>query len=255
MRIGLLFLLPLTALCQHSSTLEHGRAVYRSNCAFCHGTDGRGGRGPNLVSAPLTHGDGDADIAKVVRGGVPGSSMPSFSSMENDDMAHLIEYLRSLSGHSVRQVAKLGDPMAGRAVYDRSGCAGCHRIGDAGSVYGPDLSRIGGGRSVEYLRESLKNPSADIPPEYEGVTVVTADGKRITGIRVNEDTFTIQVRLPSQRFASFRKNEAREVVYEKKSIMPSYAHLSEAETNNLLEYLLGARGQVAGESKRAEGIR
>lgn len=201
------------------------------------------------------HGDADADIAKVVRGGVPGSSMPSFSNMEDDDMAHLIGYLRSLSGGTARKAAKLGDRLAGRAVYDRSGCAGCHRIGDSGSVYGPDLSRIGGARSVEYLRESLVNPSADIPPEYEGVSVTGADGKRVTGIRVNEDSFTIQLRLPSQRFASFRKSEARQLVYEKTSLMPAYKQLSAGEMNNLLEYLLALRGQAEGESKKAEGIR
>ncbi len=242
-------------MCQHSSPLEHGRAIYRSNCAFCHGTDGRGGRGPNLVSAPLAHGDSDSDIAKVVRGGVPGSSMPSFSGMDDDDMAYLTQYLRSLSGGVARQTAKLGDRLAGRAVYDRSGCAGCHRIGGSGSVYGPDLSRIGGARSVEYLRESLANPSADIPPEYEGVTVTSPNGRRTTGIRVNEDTFTIQLRLPDQRFASFRKDEARELTYEKKSLMPAYQQLTSVELNNLLEYLLGLRGQAAGTSKKAEGIR
>ncbi len=140
-------------------------------------------------------------------------------------------------------------------MYDRAGCSGCHRIGDTGSTYGPDLSRIGVARSVEYLRESLLNPSADIPPEYEGVTIITSDGKRVTGVRVNEDSFTIQLRLPSQRFASFQKGAAREVLYEKKSLMPAYSQLSKVEVDNLLEYLLGLRAASERTSKKAEGIK
>ena len=82
-----------------------------------------------------------------------------------------------------------------------------------GSVYGPELTRIGAGRSAEYIRESIVNPSADIPEEYEGVTVVTRDGKRITGVRINEDTFTVQLRDPSQNFRMFQKDEVREVIH------------------------------------------
>jgi hypothetical protein len=47
------------------------------------------------------------------------------------------------------------------------------------------LTRAGAGRPLKYLRESLTNPSADIPREYEGVVVTTADGTRVSGVRVN----------------------------------------------------------------------
>ncbi len=181
--------------------------------------------------------------------------MPSFSSMEAEDMTHLIGYLRSLSGGTARQAPHLGDRLAGRAVYDRSGCSGCHRIGNEGSTYGPDLSRIGAARSVEYLRDSVVKPSADIPAEYEGVTFVGKDGKRVTGLRANEDTFTIQLKLPSQKYSSFRKSESLEIVYSKDSLMPAYTQLSTADLNNLLEYLLTLNGAASGTSKQSEGIR
>src|SRR6266851_2423319 len=84
--------------------------------------------------------------------------------------------------------AGAGDPIKCRQVYQRSGCAACHRIGVEGSVFGPELSRIGAGRSAEYIRESILNPSADIPEGYAGVTVITKDGKRVIGVRINEDT-------------------------------------------------------------------
>jgi cytochrome c oxidase cbb3-type subunit III len=250
----ILSLLPLLAYSQQTASLEHGRAVYRSNCAFCHGLDGRGGRGPNLVSAPLNHGDSDEAIAKVIRNGVPGSTMPAFSGMDAQELKDVTAYLHQMSGGAQRIRPKVGDAAAGKAVYDRSGCAACHRVNWQGSTYGPDLSRVGVARSLEYLRESLLKPSSDIPPEYEGITVVTAKD-RVSGIRVNEDTFSIQLRTPSEQFRSFLKKDVRQVVNEPKSLMPSYSHLSGTDLNNLLEYLMSLRGHAAGDVKQAEGIR
>lgn len=230
--------------------------MFRTNCAFCHGANAEGGRGPNLVAAPLHNGDADADIARVVRKGVPGSTMPAFTDMQDDEMAALIGFLRDLQKGAVRKTAVPGDAKLGRTVYAKNGCGGCHRVGGEGSVYGPDLSRIGGARSYEYLRDSIVHPSADVPEEYEGVTVVRKDGRRVTGIRVNEDTFTIQLRTAAQGFASFSKGDLREVVYEKKSLMPAYERMSEADLADLLAYLSTLRGpaNAGGAVKEAEGI-
>jgi putative heme-binding domain-containing protein len=118
------------------------------------------------------------------------------------------------------------------------------------------LTRIGAGRSLEYLRESLLNPSADIADNYGGVTVVTKDGRRVSGVRVNEDTFTVQIRKPDQAFALFDKSETKEVIHETKSMMPAYTHLSATDLQNLLAYLVTLRGeQAAGaDSNKAGGI-
>jgi putative heme-binding domain-containing protein len=135
-----------------------------------------------------------------------------------------------------------GDPKLGRQVYQRNGCGTCHRTGEEGSIFGPDLSRVGVGRPTAYIRESILDPSKDIPEEYQGVTVVTRDGKRITGISVNEDTFTVQLRDQQQRFRMFDKSQLKEVIHETKSLMPSYAALSKDDLTNLVAYLDTLRG-------------
>jgi putative heme-binding domain-containing protein len=225
-----------------SGGVASGRAIFRSNCAFCHGGDARGGRGPNLISAPLSHGDSDEAIKTVIREGVPGTSMPAFSGFTPEELGDIVAYLRSLSGGIMRQAKVPGNAAKGRDVYAANGCAGCHRIGSEGSVFGPDLTRIGAARSVEYIRDSIVNPSADVPEEYEGVTVLTRDGRAISGIRINEDSFSVQLRDASQRFRMFQKDDVREVKDAGKSLMPAYANLAAADLENLIAYLASLRG-------------
>jgi putative heme-binding domain-containing protein len=235
------------------SDVEHGRAIYRSNCAFCHGMTGLGGRGPNLVSGERKT---DAEIKDIVRNGVPGSTMPAFDTMGDEQLNRLIAFLRHLQGTTDTTETVSGDPVKGKTVYERNGCPACHLVANQGAVYGPDLSRIGSSRSVAYLKESILEPSADIPADFEGVTVVTGDARRLTGIRINEDTFTVQVRLPSQAVRSFAKERVKEVIYPKESLMPAYKNMPADELENLLAYLktlktLPGQGAV----RQAEGIR
>jgi cytochrome c oxidase cbb3-type subunit 3 len=257
-RIALIICCVAVVRGQTGQDLADGKATFRSNCAFCHGLVGGGGRGPALNLGRFLHGSADDDIKNVITRGVPGTTMPSFE-FEKDELTHLIAYVRSLSeSGSGRGAAEVhGDPSSGRKVYERSGCAGCHKIGSEGSVFGPDLTRIGAGRSAEYIRESLVNPSADIPEDYAGVTVVTRDGKRITGVRINEDTFTVQLRDASQTFQMFRKDEVQQVIPETKSLMPPYSSLSQEDLQNLLAYLDTLRGDLnAGAGvKKEKGIR
>jgi len=139
-------------------------------------------------------------------------------------------------------------------VYSRSGCGNCHRIGNTGSIYGPELTRIGAGRSLEYLRESILDPSADIADNYAGVTVVTQEGRRISGVRINEDTFTVQIRKPDQAFGLFDKSQIKEVIHETKSMMPAYKSLSATDFQNLLAYLETLRGQLEGNLLDMSGL-
>ena len=236
--------------------IAQGKAVFRSNCAFCHGLTAQGGRGPNLISSSMLHSAADDAIKSVITHGVPGTTMPGFE-FPKDDLDGLVQYLHSLSGAHAETSKPPGDAKAGALIYSSNGCANCHRIGSAGSIYGPDLTRIGAGRSLEYLRESVVDPSADIAENYGGVTVVSKDGKKVSGVRINEDTFSVQIRKPDQGFALFDKSQTKEVIHETKSMMPAYNRLSASELQNLLAYLETLRGsQAAGaDANKAQGIR
>ena len=73
-----------------------------------------------------------------------------------------------------------------------------------------------------------------------------ADGREVRGLRVNEDTFTIQIRDATHRFRSFRKQELRVVERQPDhSVMPSYRdRLSDAELDDLIAYLASLRGEA-----------
>lgn len=73
-----------------------GRAIFvRDNCYSCHGTFGGGGMGPNLRDGQPNN---DA-VRDAVLNGKP-AGMPSFRGLLNDnDVAHLIEYLDTLESN------------------------------------------------------------------------------------------------------------------------------------------------------------
>lgn len=252
-----LLLFPCLLAADTAQDIEQGKAIYRSNCGFCHGLTGGGGRGPNLATGQYQRGSSDAALRDVIKNGVPGTTMPAFDLMENDELDKLILFLRRLAGSGGGGATPVaGDRTRGRQVYERNGCAACHRIGLEGGLYGPELTRVGAGRSTEYIRESIVSPSADVPLEYEGVTVLTRSGLRVTGLRINEDTFTVQMRDPSGNFQMFDKNAVRGIIHESKSLMPPYA-LPPQDLQNLVAYMDSLRGEIrtGADVKKAEGIR
>lgn len=244
---------PKPTLAVGNPSATQGRALFLSNCSICHGALGEGGRGPNLSSRMYER--SISEIEKVIREGVPGSQMPSFGHLENDEMGQLVTFVKSL-GTSASVEKATGDAAAGKLVYGKQRCAMCHRIGREGSVYGPELSRVGAGRSLAYLKSSILDPSADVMPDHQGVLVTTRDGTRVQGVRVNEDTFTVQLRDIGQRFRMFRKDEVRSAESMTKSLMPAYPGLAEKELDDLVAYLASLRGPASdAAAKQAEGIR
>jgi putative heme-binding domain-containing protein len=171
----------------------------------------------------------------VLRNGIPDSDMPG-SSAKPSDLWRLVAVVKRLGAAGATEKAG-GDAAAGRAVYEKNGCAQCHLMNGAGSDLGPDLSAVGRQRSLAYLRESIVDPGADVPLTYRTVTVITPDGGKITGIHLNEDDYSIQLRDLRGNPRSLLKSELKEVSHEPASIMPSYRSLPPADLENLIAYL------------------
>ncbi len=215
---------------------EHGRRLFEANCAPCHGPRGDGGKAADLTAPRLRHAPDDEALFRVIRFGIPGTEMPLTRHLTDSDIADVIAYIHALRAAAPAAPVR-GDPGRGERLYRTKGnCGQCHTVRGEGGAIGPDLTDIGARRSPAHLRESLLNPEASvpesflvyrlfslIPDNFLQVRVTTQDGRRITGVRVNEDPFSIQLRDLSGRLYSFWKDELSEVRKDRgKSPMPGY---------------------------------
>ena len=84
-----------------------------------------------------------------------------------------------------------------------------------------------------------------IPDSFLQVRLVTTDGRRLTGVRVNEDPFSIQIRDFSDRLHSFWKSELAQLDKDwGRSPMPGYRDVfTAAELDDLVAYLVSLRGE------------
>ena len=131
----------------------------------------------------------------------------------------------------------------GRALVESQRCLECHRIGDNGSPFGPDLSDIGGRRSPDALRRSIVSPDEEVLPEYRQTRIVTANGTTIVGRLLNQDTFSIQLMTPHGDLQSFSKAGLREHRILTKGLMPSYGDkLTAGQLDDLVGYLTSLKG-------------
>jgi cytochrome c oxidase cbb3-type subunit 3 len=236
-------------------SLESGKSNFRINCSYCHGIDANGGfRAPSLVSGHFSHGDSDDAMLNNILHGIPGTAMPA-NDIDEPTAREIIAYLRGLQKNS--QPSAFGNPESGRKLFfGPAACSQCHMVQGRGGRFGPDLSRVGAMRPREYLVESIREPDAQLaerfvaidfgtnPPTYELVTVTTGQGTVISGVVLNEDTFSIQLMDGGEKIHSWLKSELKSAVHEKRSPMPKYDNhqLSDAQLDDLIAYLTSLRG-------------
>ena len=174
--------------------------------------------------------------------GIPGTSMPG-RRLDGPDMTGIIAFVRNMRDFNAASVT-LGDRERGRARFAEAKCVTCHHVNGVGSHVGPDLSEIGRSRPAGVLQQSLIDPSSRMMPINRPIRIVTKDGKTISGRRLNEDTFTVQLIDDQERLLSLSKADLREYTILKVSTMPSYRDtLSAQEMADLLAYLVSLKGR------------
>jgi putative heme-binding domain-containing protein len=138
----------------------------------------------------------------------------------------------------------LGDAQRGQALFAGKGqCATCHRVNGQGPRLAPDLSDVGANRTADTLQRTLLDPNR--VPQFANRTVraVTRDGKVITGRRLNEDTYSVQLIDQQERLVSLAKDELREYTVAKTASMPAYKDkLNSGELADVVAYLLSLKG-------------
>ncbi|MGC1275837.1 MAG: PVC-type heme-binding CxxCH protein [Planctomycetaceae bacterium] len=149
----------------------------------------------------------------------------------------------------VELVKKSGNPQRGEALYRRDDlqCIKCHAIGGAGGIIGPDMTSIGGSAQVDYLIESMLQPSKKIKEGYHTTTVVRSDGTIASGVQLRKTDEATVLRDNNGLEISIPADEIEEEVISPVSLMPVglIAKLRRDELADLVAFLsrLGKDGE------------
>lgn len=237
----------VTVLAQHGddyerADIERGAQLYDEFCSNCHGDEGDGVGNVNLKAGQFRHASTDQNFRRILTRGIPGTAMPPGDYGETDLLA-IVSYVRTMRDYD-GGVVTLGDAGRGQVIFEGKGdCTRCHRVAGQGSRLAPDLTSIGAVRGAGSMRETLIDPTGAMLPVNKPVRVVTRDGEVLTGRRLNEDTYTIQILDERERLVSLDKTDLQEVTVLSESPMPSYAEsLTEGELADVLAYLVTLKG-------------
>ena len=180
--------------------------------------------------------------------------MAAHAHLKPEEIGQIVAYLRTLQQPVT---PSRGDATRGETLFFGGGrCGACHLVKGRGGRVGPELTTVGSARSRAYLIESIREPGRYLTEHegtgeagarrYDTVTAVTNDGRKIVGVAMNEDTFTVQIMDATDRIYSLRKRDVKDFRHEDRSMMPAYseAQLNGDALDDLVAYLQALRAST-----------
>lgn len=166
-----------------------GERTYATYCIGCHGQEGRGD-GPaaeflNPAPRNFVNGDykyfhfgeagplpSDESLKITIRNGLPGSAMPAFPLLTDQQIQDVATYVKSLRQGGWEEAGPIqaaSGPVliegeTGEELFLAAACNACHQLDVVGSVggVGPSLNQVGGRLSVDEITTSIVEPNAVI---------------------------------------------------------------------------------------------
>jgi cytochrome c oxidase cbb3-type subunit 3 len=228
---------------QYSATaIQAGYRLYSHQCQLCHGQKGDGIAGVNLARQRFKRASSDDDIRATISTGVAAAGMPAFR-FQSDDLNNLVAFIRSGFDTSGTPF-KLGDAARGRAIYEgKGGCPACHLPKGEGRFNAPSLAEVGATLQPAEIQRYLLTPTMAMLPINRPAVITLRDGKTLNGRRINEDTYSIQLRDQDHRLHSIAKADIKTYTLARTSAMPSVAgKLTSDELADLTAYLMSLKG-------------
>ena len=133
------------------------------------------------------------------------------------------------------------DPNHGLQVFHgkQVACASCHKTANVGGIAGPYLGEIGRRRSERDLIESLLFPSATLVQGYETWTVLTVDGRVVTGVIQKDAPDELVLTGGPEKAYRISRESIVEIRRSEVSIMPRGLdkNLTDQDLADLIAYL------------------
>lgn len=239
--VSLLFCaFPLYA--QHPETSSEealaGKAEFQKTCGFCHGPNGRGASGPDLIHSTLVSHDVDGNlIGQVVHNGRPEKGMPAFPN-ETDvqiraiaaflhNQAHLAAtaYARGPGDYPISKLL-VGNATEGKRYFEAK-CVACHSVNR-------DLAHIATKYKPIDLQSRIAYPAGLKPT----VTVRDRSGETTSGTEAYSDEFVVTLRDKNNRLRTFdRAHHQIDVKDPLAEHLELLRHYSDDDLHNLFAYL------------------
>jgi putative heme-binding domain-containing protein len=221
--------------------VEVGFNLYNMNCITCHGANGDSVSGVSFRSGQFRRISTDAELNRLIQTGVPGTAMPP-GRYGTADLAGLVAYVRSMRDFDTKPAR--GDEARGRSLVEgKGGCLSCHRINGKGSRVAPDLSDVGAVRAPDAIERTMVDSTSTMLPINRSIRAVTRSGKVITGRRLNEDTYSVQIIDSEEHLVSLQKSDLKEYTVLKTSTMPSFKNtFTMMELDDVVTYLRTLKG-------------
>ncbi len=151
-----------------------GKWVWQKyNCNDCHTILGIGGYYAPDVTKVMSYRDADW-MQRFIKD--PPSVWPAERKMPNlhlkdQEIADVIAFLTWVNGIDTNNwppkplatASAQSSAKPGETLIKSQGCTACHTIGGVGGTIGPDLTKVGGRRSKEWIKEQLENPKTHNP--------------------------------------------------------------------------------------------
>ena len=154
--------------------------------------------------------------------------------------------LADLEG-SVNGMEKGRSFVHGRELFRTTSCVSCHKLGEAGNQFGPELAKLDAKMDALEITKHILDPSLRIEEKYRSTTIVTDDGRRLTGLVVADtpaELALVENPVASAEPVRIKKTDIEERVTSVVSIMPKglLDKLTRDEVLDLVAYVT-ARGE------------
>ena len=154
-------------------------------------------------------------------------------------------YSANFVNELVKESLERGDAANGKKVFQLPllSCTVCHAVdgvkGTATTVKGPNLTAVAAGLPVDLLVESVLWPARQIKEGYAATTVITKDGRVLSGFAHSEDKTVLRIRdLATGKIAPVQIGNIQQRT-KGGTVMPPglTASLTRTELRDLVKYL------------------